>query len=115
MNQHICPSCKGEPAKPVLALFNTGEDWTKHYAKEVVMPCRVCGNTGAVSDAVNRRWYAGRLHRHMRAQRGETLFHAAKRLGVTSPQLSAYELGYADLPSTTEHDLPAGSHQAPER
>lgn len=102
MTDHICPACKGDPAKPAIAFFNTGEDYTKHYAAEVTMSCRVCDSTGVVSDEINKRWYSGRLHRDARVQRGETLFHAAQRLRVSPAQLSAYEHGFADLPTAKE-------------
>lgn len=96
---HVCPACQGEPAKPALAFFNTGEDYTKHYAAEVTMPCRVCEGTGAVNGWVLLRHHKGRKHRADRVERGETLLHAAQRLGVSSAELSAYEHGYADLPN----------------
>lgn len=96
---HRCPACKGEPAKPALAFFNTGEDSAKHYAAEVIMRCRVCNEVGTVSDEVNLRWLNGRAHSAARKQRGESLFNAARRLGVKASELSAYEHGHADLPA----------------
>lgn len=98
MTVHQCPACKGEPAKPAMAHFNTGEDTDKHYFAEVTLPCKVCKATGTVSGWVLLRYHKGRKHRADRVERGETLFHAAQRLGVSSAQLSAYEHGYADLP-----------------
>jgi hypothetical protein len=96
---HVCPACLGTPSKPVVAFMNTSEEWTQHYQKEVDFQCQVCSTTGKVSDDVNRRYFEGRMHRHVRAQRGELMRDAAIRLGVTVPQLSAWELGYADLPT----------------
>lgn len=104
MSVHTCPACKGEPAKPVLAFFNTGEDSTKHYAKEVVIPCRVCDGSGAVTGWSLMRYHKGRKHRADRVECGETLFHAAQRLGVSPAELSAYEHGYADLPCSEQRD-----------
>lgn len=95
---HTCPACNGEPAKPMLAHFNTGLDSSKHYFREIVMPCRVCDGAGTVTPHVLVRYFMGRKHREERVARNEALFHAAKRLGVSSAQLSAYEHGYADLP-----------------
>jgi hypothetical protein len=99
---HTCPACKGEPAKSVLAFFNTGQDYRQHYVKEVVMPCRVCNGAGSVTGWVLMRHHKGRKHRSDRVERGETLFHAAQRLGVSPSELSAYELGYSDLPAAKE-------------
>ncbi|HVL77616.1 MAG TPA: helix-turn-helix transcriptional regulator [Noviherbaspirillum sp.] len=98
MDVHRCPACNGEPAKPTLAFFNTGENWRKHYAAEVTLPCQVCKATGMVSGWVLLRYHKGRKHKADRVERGETLFHAAKRIGVSSAELSAYEHGFADLP-----------------
>jgi RecJ-like exonuclease len=100
MSTHICPACEGKPAKPTTAFFNTGPDWRKHYAAEVTLTCQVCKATGIVTDYALMRYHKGRKHMADRKERGETLFHAAQRLGVSSSQLSAYELGYADLPNT---------------
>ncbi|MGE5623104.1 MAG: hypothetical protein ACM3WS_08115 [Bacillota bacterium] len=103
MSVHTCPACNGEPAKPVLAFFNTGEDST-NYAKEVAIPCRVCDGSGAVTGWSLMRYHKGRKHKADRAENGETLFHAAQRLGVSSAELSAYEHGYADLQIPAQKD-----------
>lgn len=95
----VCPACNGVPAKPALAHFNTGEDSAGHHWKEVTIPCGVCKETGKVSVAVANRFHEGRSHMKERVANGETLYHAARRLGVTPAQLSAYEHGKADLPT----------------
>jgi hypothetical protein len=110
MNVHSCPACEGKPAKPTTAFFNTGPDWRKHYVAEVTLICQVCKATGIVTDYALMRYHKGWQHMADRKERGETLFHAAQRLGVSPSQLSAYELGYADLPNT-HTAAEAGNHE----
>lgn len=99
MKTQVCPSCHGVPPHCAVAFFNTGEDWTKHYHGKVTIVCKTCNGSGAVTQDAAARYHEGQTHRALRIGRGETLFAAAKRLGVSTPQLSAYELYGVALPT----------------
>lgn len=99
MSNCTCPACEGVPPSPVLAFINAGEDFTKHRQEVVTTQCKVCNGAGVVGESILHRFKAGKEFREVRVNLGVSLFESAKALGVTPAQLSAYEHGYADLPT----------------
>ena len=79
-----CPDCGG--AGKIQAIADPG-------CRLIVIPCRFCKTTGAVSAVELGRRAAGQAHRLARMARDESLFECAKRLGVRSSQVSDYERG----------------------
>lgn len=86
-----CPSCKGNSPRQAFA-FVTRKD--RSCGCEIVtITCRVCDGAGNATAADCLRLLAGMAMRHARCLRGETTFAAAKRMGISSAQLSAIEHG----------------------
>lgn len=82
-----CPDCKGN--KRVFAHVNSGGKGCdfRHIA------CLRCKGTGAIPWEQLAWIEAGRKRRSERVARDVSLMEEAKRLGITSAQLSAIETG----------------------
>lgn len=89
MSTLVCPGCGGE--KTALAHFNTGADSSQHYWAKA--PCPTCQGEGVVTQ---QHWDAIQHGKQLRAERRarqETLFDAARRMGISTPELSRLESG----------------------
>jgi hypothetical protein len=85
-----CPGCDDAGH---FAAFVDRED-KGHF--DPALRCFLCGGSGRVS-AQTAEWHArGRALRDARRSRGESVFDLAKRLGLSSSQVSAMEVGLAD-------------------
>ncbi len=84
-----CPLCKG--TKQIYGHANTGPDSSKHRWE--MQPCLTCKGTGEVDDDYHNRVAAGMQMRMERLARGESLYDAAIRMGISSSELSARETG----------------------
>lgn len=87
--KHTCPACRG--AKGGLAHMNTGPDSSKHRWGH--MDCLTCGGAGEVSAEHMKFIEDGAQVRKERMERGETLYEASRRLGMSSAELSGLETG----------------------
>ena len=90
----VCPACQGKKPEPTPAPHNTGPDSSGHYWSMVTLTCGVCDSDplGATREDVER-WAHGNKMRAEREARGEILYYAAKRMGISSAALSAIEWG----------------------
>lgn len=82
-----CPDCKGK--KRVFAHVNRGEKGCDFRH----IDCSRCNGTGAIAKEQLVWIEAGRKRRSERVARDVSLMEEAKRLGITSAQLSAIETG----------------------
>lgn len=98
----VCPSCNGEKEHRGIAFFNTGEDSSGHKQAAVAIECQLCAGAGKVTQMVAQRHAVGRKHREDRIALNESLYEAAKRLGVRPAELSACEHGFRDLPKKAQ-------------
>lgn len=86
---HPCPRCDGSGF--ITAFVNRGPDIGKHSVE--TLPCSTCSGVGSIDDETARRIADGKSMRDQRVARLETLRDAARRLGMTSSELSAIEQG----------------------
>ncbi len=84
MTQHACPMCGGKGLRIVFAC----PGWT-----ELKLPCRLCEQTGRISDEVLHRVEAGEKMRADRISRGINQREEAARLGISPQELSKKEQG----------------------
>jgi len=97
----VCPACGSKKPEPTPAHHNTGPDSSGHYWSMVTLKCDVCDSDpkGATREDCDR-WAVGNLRRAERMERGVSLYHEAKALGISSSELSAIERG--KRPRSTE-------------
>lgn len=87
-----CPDCKGK--KRVFAHVNRGEKGCDFRH----IDCSRCKGFGAIPQEQLAWIEAGRKRRAERVARDVSLMEEAKRLGITSAQLSAIETGRVPPP-----------------
>lgn len=90
----VCPLCKGE--KRLHAHINYGFNEATGTGDDAWgdVICITCDGNGEITQDHARRIAHGEVLRAERVARGETLYHAAQRLGITPTQLSAIESGH---------------------
>ena len=81
----LCPACNG--AKRGVALVG---------AEMVLCACTLCRGAGAVTEQTARWHYDGQIARVVRIAGGEAPQTAARRLGITTLELTDMEMGRAD-------------------
>lgn len=91
----ICPTCNGSGnCGPVH--YNTGINkktgMCSGYWKQE-SECFRCSSTGVVPDEMAQWIIEGKALRKVRVDSGESLYDAAKRIGVETAELSAIEQG----------------------
>lgn len=87
MSDLICPSCNGAGNVSGFACGGALSGWRDD------LQCHTCKGSGCVDAEYPKRLAKGRQMRKERTERGESLYAAAQRLGITSAQLSALENG----------------------
>jgi hypothetical protein len=85
---HLCPACQGSPKS--IAHFNMGDK--PHEWREI--ECDACDGTGRVTQQRMDAITEGRRLRADRIERDMSLSEEARRLGISSVQLSRRERGY---------------------
>lgn len=91
----ICPDCKGTGKCGPVHLNKGFNEQTGRCGGEwrEAISCARCDGAGTVPDAVAEWITNGLAMRTARQVAGESLSAAAKRMGITVPQLSAIEHG----------------------
>lgn len=89
----VCPLSQGKKSlhAHVNYGFNPALGTCEHEWKDVT--CLTCEGTGTITEEHVQRIDKGKILRQERVASGELLFNAAKRLGLSSAQLSAIESG----------------------
>lgn len=94
MSDIPCLGCDG--AGRLTAFVDGRDENGRRWGGVQEVACPTCAGTGRIS-VEKADWIAkGRAHRTARVDRKESIFEAAKRLGITSAELSAMENGRAD-------------------
>lgn len=83
-DQAICDHCNGNGSTIGFACPGF---------RPVVMPCRICGQTGKLTEDDLARVAAGKAMREDRIARNLSLREEAKRLGISPEKLWAQERG----------------------
>lgn len=84
---YFCPSCKGQ--KGGMAHINRGDD--PHTFEWI--DCRICGGAGRVTREHMARIQEGVKLRADRIARDLSLYEEARRLGISTVELSDMETG----------------------
>ena len=101
MSDYDCQGCAGK-GKHGLMHLNRGDQphqWVDG------MECRDCAGTGRWTAARMTAWKAGQEYRRARVDRSESIFAAARRLGLGSAELSSIERGAKPMPDVMRADL----------
>lgn len=88
-----CPACRGKDAVESVRFVTKSNGEHRHEIG--AWPCDLCKGAKVVTAAQAAAFAKGRQMRDERVARGESLFEAAKRMGISSAQLSAIEHGRA--------------------
>ncbi len=105
MNKPLAITCKRCDGAGQIGPIHVHKADGKHEWRES-MPCPDCDGTGQWSAERLELYERGQRHRDHRIMRGESLREAAKRLGISPAQLSAFEQGKAgpDIPAALRFD-----------
>lgn len=99
----LCPSCQG--AKTLHAFVDGRDPITgKRWGRQERVPCFACKGSGTISRQQAAWMEIGAAHRAARVARGESIFAAAGRLGITTVALNAMEQGREDPARLQGHE-----------
>lgn len=90
MSEHVCGKCKGSGRTAGPVHINRGDqphEWVDS------LPCFYCDGVGRVNDDKFAALQLGEHFRKQRIARGESVFEASKRLGLSPAELSGLERG----------------------